>query len=29
MPVTLDLNGELLPDAERDREIGLALSDRP
>jgi hypothetical protein len=29
MPVTLDLNGELLPDGERDRDIGLALSDRP
>jgi DsbC/DsbD-like thiol-disulfide interchange protein len=29
MPVTLDLNGELLPGGERDRDIGLALSDRP
>jgi DsbC/DsbD-like thiol-disulfide interchange protein len=29
MPVTLDLEGELLPDPERDREIGLALSARP
>jgi DsbC/DsbD-like thiol-disulfide interchange protein len=29
MPVTLDLTGELLPDADRDRAIGIALSDRP
>ena len=29
MPVSLDLSGELLPDTTRDREIGLALSDRP
>jgi DsbC/DsbD-like thiol-disulfide interchange protein len=30
MPVTLDLTGELLPDMRtRDREIGIALSDRP
>jgi DsbC/DsbD-like thiol-disulfide interchange protein len=29
MPVTLDLNGDSLPDGERDRAIGLALSDRP
>jgi DsbC/DsbD-like thiol-disulfide interchange protein len=29
MPVTLDLSGQLLPDAARDSDIGLALSDRP
>lgn len=29
MPVTLDLSGQLLPDTTRDRDIGLALSDRP
>lgn len=29
IPVTLNLAGELLPDATRDREIGLALSNRP
>ena len=29
MPVTLDLSGQLLPDVTRDRDIGLALSDRP
>jgi len=29
MPVTLDLAGDLLPDTTRDRDIGLALSDRP
>jgi DsbC/DsbD-like thiol-disulfide interchange protein len=29
VPVTLDLEGELLPDGDRDGAIGLALSDRP
>ncbi len=29
MPVTLNLEGELLPDTERDRAIGAALADRP
>lgn len=29
IPVTMELSGELLPDATRDGDIGLALSDRP